>query len=99
MSGATYVVTRKNEYDQVGTSPFRVQIVAAVHTWFGYVPQVLLLKLKTRTTCLTDVSPLRAKSGRMLTVRKVGTFDLLSEEAIKKAFVAKQNIAMTYIEE
>lgn len=78
----------------MGTSPFRARLVEAIRTWYGYVPQVELHGLKIRTTCSTDVSQVRAKYGRALTVRKVGTFETLSDEAVIKAIKKGINLDM-----
>ena len=87
------VVTQKNGPAYPGRTPFRVHLVEAIREWSGYDPQVQLLKLKIRTICLTDASP-DPRSEAMLTVRGVGTYETLSEQEIKNAFVAQTNIDM-----
>lgn len=78
MNAVIRVVTRKSGPAYPWMTPFRVQIVEAIREWCGYVPQVQLRKLRTRTIILTDEYR-DPKPAASLAVRGVGTYDLLSD--------------------
>lgn len=81
----TIVVTQKSACGLPQQHWHNVWLAEASAALYGSRPRRQLLKLKTRTTCLTDASLLHGRSGPSLAVRGQGTYALLSDKDIEEA--------------